>query len=140
MYHKSTCIPIEIQIDSIKKIEFVSFFFLDARRGRDNIFQNNDFVNLLGGKYFSNFDETNKHTKLETWASFGNSVSHIGIKGKCPHLDYMRGVMNPNDDPSEIETPKKVIKRPITKTPTNLGPTKYTIKTADQVTEDKGPL
>ena len=139
MYHKSTCIPIEIQIDSIKKIEFVSFFFLDARRGRDNIFQNNDFVNLLGGKFFSNFDDTNKHTKLETWASFGNGLSHIGIKGKCPHLDYMRGVMNPNDDPTETPTPKKV-RKPPPKTPTNLGPTKYTIKTADQVTEDKGPL
>jgi len=133
--------PQEMQMDAKLMRKLVRGYKedADARRGKDNIFQNNDFVNLLGGKYFSNFDDTNKHTKLETWASFGNSLSHIGIKGKCPHLDYMRGVMNPNDSPDETPTPKKV-KKPTPKTPTNLGPTKYTIKTADQVTEDKGPL
>ena len=108
----------------------------DARRGKDNLFQVSDFANHLGGKVFSNF-ETNEHTKLETWANFGNSLSHIGIKGKCPHLDYMRGAMNPNDDPEETPTPQKV--RKITPK-TSTGPkTIFTERTADQVTENKGP-
>ena len=53
----------------------------DARRGKDQLFQTDEFANFLGGKFFSNF-ETEHHTKLETWASFGNELSHIGIKGK----------------------------------------------------------
>ena len=109
----------------------------DARRGKDQLFQTNDFANLLGGKFFSNF-ETEHHTKLETWASFGNELSHIGIKGKCPHLDYIRGTMNPNDDPEETPTPRKV-KKMMPKTPTNRAKTVYTTVTADQVTGERDP-
>ena len=108
----------------------------DARRGKNNLFQTSDFANLLGGKFFSNF-QTDNHTKVETWANFGNNLSQIGIKGKCPHLDYMRGAMNPNEDPNETPTPKK-IRKLTPKTPTNLAKTKFTTTTADQVTEKKG--
>ena len=78
------------------------------------------------------------HTKLETWASFGHELSHIGIKGKCPHLDYIRGTINPNDDPKETPTQRKV-KKMMPKTRTNWAKTVYTTVTADQVTGERDP-
>merc|ERR1719510_2936890 len=49
----------------------------------------------------------------------------------------MRGAMNPNDDPDETPPPQKI--RKITPK-TSTGPkTIFTERTADQVTENKGP-